>query len=317
MRFSLFSLANANARRRRMGLCLFCTGSTASADTSSHSSPDPVSRDCATRQTASAAPVSEDSASSSKGDFALVGTLPVWEETASEMAAQLQLRCQEQRPLTWVFAGDSLSLPGKSPIRGCSPGSYLIDFLRLTRLRSTDAFVFVESPGLKLETLGANEFSRIEAFRPDVLILTCGTRELLEATGTALDFETMFFDRINSLRKPGRIIAVNLPIHLPSLRGDDPFTANALVRLEALRACSREADLLVIDHWTHWEEAANNPWYSGNGQMPSARGCREIARLMVQELGLNRDTGSAETEAAKTQNSFSVEYAHGTGHRQS
>lgn len=298
MRFSLFS--PANGRRRRVGLSLFASRSSASQRSLS---PDSDTLPAPPGKQADPLALSVDD---------LIPTRPL---SAREMLEHLQLRSRLEPPLTWVFAGDSLSCPGQVPGRGCSQGSFLAEFLRDSRRRTADTFVFAETPGLQLATIGLNEVTRIERFHPDILFLTCGTLELEQALESSLEFESMFFRLVEALRRPGRILAVNLPPCLPFLTENETKATNALIRLEALRACSLEADLLLIDHWTHWETNADVGWYSSDGRSPSARGSREMARLTVRALGLETTRNTEQTLSNQEPNSREV--AHGAGHRQS
>ena len=197
---------------------------------------------------------------------------------------------QSTNRITWLFTGDSLSAAGRHPARGGTAVSYLVRTIRDRIGRQDDAFVTTTRAGQSLKQLLAEFDNQIARFSPDVVVLNCGLGELEQYDESLLEFERLFRELLNRLhQRRERVVVCTPPAHPFSA---SPPTSNQLVRLEAIRACTKESAAILVDHWSHWEQFATEDWYRSDGVHPGEQGAIELARLMIQELQLDRFAGS-------------------------
>ncbi|WP_437224484.1 SGNH/GDSL hydrolase family protein [Planctomicrobium sp. SH661] len=196
--------------------------------------------------------------------------------------------------LTWLFTGDSLSKAGQDQVTGAGLVSSSVRVLRDRFHRTRDAYISTECSQFDIQLLTSEFEERVARFHPDIVILTFGLHEL-QATGeSSLAYERRLMQLMEKLRSLKARVLVNLPPLFPGNRA--PVSADQLIRLEAIRACTIESSLLLADHWSHWEQHAESSWVTAGGDSLSEKGAAEMTRLMLGELDLIEYDAGRETK---------------------
>lgn len=206
--------------------------------------------------------------------------------SASDVGTGFLKLVESESPLTWLFAGDSLSAAGRQPARGGSFVSYLVRMIRDRIGRTADAFVTTAAPEQRLAEVLEDLQNQVVRFGPDIVVLSCGLMELLHLPETSLAYESAFHQLIQKIHERGAVAIINTPPYV--LLSDETQLADRLIRLEAIRACAVESLSLLVDHWAHWEVQATPDWYRSDGIHSAERGAVEMARLFVHELRLDQ-----------------------------
>lgn len=200
----------------------------------------------------------------------------------------LPLRLQSSPRLNWLLAGDSLQSVRQESETGEPLGGWGSPFreqLHVRGRRQSDMFISIEEPGLRLREAVLPLLEKAEAILPDLVFLTFGLRELSEIAESSLQFERQFHHCMNQLHAMGAMVAVNLP---PRTVAGNMNSPDWLIRLEAIRACSLEAGVPLIDHWSHWERKCDESWWTAEGQAPSSKGFQQMASLILSSLQLDQ-----------------------------
>lgn len=182
----------------------------------------------------------------------------------------------------WLFCGDSLYERGRQ--RADSP-TFARAAVRGLRQRAGTAkwrFVSTLLPEITLRDLLQQYETRIGRFAPQVVVISCGYRELSHPEAGLLEFERGFHELLARAQQSGAEVVVNTP-PWQSLPGG-ASRVDQLIRLEGLCACAVEAEALLVDHWGHWERRSAADWQRGTGFCPSPRGFHEMARLFLSEI---------------------------------
>ncbi|WP_437191818.1 hypothetical protein [Planctomicrobium sp. SH527] len=185
----------------------------------------------------------------------------------------LHRKFAETPVVTWLFTGDSTvsQLQNGSSVVSYTP--VVCSKIRDQCQRGRDIFVNSESPGLQLAEVLDHFSERIGRFGAHIVVISCGLSEVVSQEGSSLAFERMFHRLIARVRESGGVPVVNMP-HCTDVvrRGLD---SDALIRLEAIRACTEESVAFLVDHWEEW---------GGGGSVELGDGLGASAALDAQAL---------------------------------
>lgn len=193
----------------------------------------------------------------------------------------LHRKLAETPVVTWLFTGDSTVSQLQSGASLVSYTPVVCSEIRDRCGRARDIFVNSESPGLQLAEILDHFSERIGRFGAHVVVISCGLSEVIATEGSSLAFERMFHRLIARVRESGGVPVVNMP-HCSGVvrRGLD---SDALIRLEAIRACTEESAAFLVDHWEEWGGSE----LDGGGEGGTAEvDARSLAEVFIGALRL-------------------------------
>ncbi len=195
---------------------------------------------------------------------------------------------KDEAPSSWLFIGDS-----HTPRRVTESQPWMTyptmfsATVRKQFSRSRDVFIDATYPGSRISEVLFEFERRVLRFDPDVCFLAIGSQE---AESRNIDrFEQMIVRLLRWSKRFGCQLILQTPPCLPG-QGDAELTRH-LILVEAIRGISQEYDVLVVDHWEHWEWAATSTgatesWMDGETKTPGPVGHRQLARRMIRDLQL-------------------------------
>jgi hypothetical protein len=192
--------------------------------------------------------------------------------------------------LIWLFAGDSLSTPRKSPAWSGNHASYFVRLIGGRLSRDDDAFITTARPGGRMRDLLQRFDEDVARFQPDIVVLSCGCHELSGESQSLMEFEETIRQLVGQIRLNAGTPILTTP-SCPVPFEESTLLTDQLIRLEAIRACAIETHTLLVDHWLHWEQAASPDWYRSDCRTPSDQGAAEMANLFIRSLQLDKLDG--------------------------
>jgi len=194
--------------------------------------------------------------------------------------------------LTWVFAGDSISMGACHTQGHRSFGEFFSERMRWELGRQLDVVINTSVAGETARGLLHNLDHRVLRFPTDVVSLLIGLNDARQS-GTDLDeFHDTLEQIIHVLRDHEIIPLLQTPNRVD--RSEDARSLEPYVN--TIRDLAAHYGLACIDHWAHWAIAAANravlqSWLDGDGVHPNRRGHREMAKLIFSQLDI-LDSGS-------------------------
>jgi len=208
---------------------------------------------------------------------------------------------QSERPLTWLFAGDSIT-QGAVFTRGWR------DYVGLFRERlwelgrTEDVVVNTAVAGWTVAKLAPRIEERILRFRPDRVFLMFGTNDAGAGPDGIARFAQDYAAVIGECRRQGiedlvvQTAVPGLPVeaeHMVEAHYGAPADglrtamAHLPAYVEATRAAARELGVALVDHWSAWR--ALGPIVGGllnAGFHPNEYGHRLIAHTIFHTCGM-------------------------------
>lgn len=194
-----------------------------------------------------------------------------------------------ETPVSWLFVGDSFT-----PKNVTDPRPWRLFTSRFSGAvqahfhRPKDMFIDATFPRARLSEVLFEFEKRVAKFEPDVCFVSIS---LAEADTKSLErFERMFVRLIQWSRKFACQLVAQTPPCLPS-RHDSELTRR-LILIESIRGIAAEHEVPLVDHWGHWELAAEQTnhlkhWIDAESQTPGEQGHRQLAIRMIKDLKLN------------------------------
>jgi lysophospholipase L1-like esterase len=184
----------------------------------------------------------------------------------------------------WVFSGDSIT---HGAVHTHGARDYVELFAEQIRHPRWGELVFTTAfSGWQIIHLMEHLDWSVLRHRSDVVSLMFGTNDCADAAETTpARFGATYravLDRIAGAGDP-RVILQTPPGVRPEAAQDRFARLPGFV--EEVRAIAVERDLLLVDHFAHWERAGDESWYDDPFH-PNASGHVEIARLLCDALAV-------------------------------
>ena len=208
----------------------------------------------------------------------------------SQGIRQLPTLLTGEAPVSWLFVGDSFT-----PKNATDPRPWRLYSSRFSGAvqahfhRPKDVFIDATFPQARLSEVLFEFESRVAKFRPDICFMA---HSLADADGKSIDrFEQMLVRLIQWARRFNCQLVVQTPPCLPSR--NDSVLARRLILVESIRGIAAEHEVLLVDHWGHWELATVHTshikhWIDADSQTPGEQGHRQLAVRLIKDLKLNQ-----------------------------
>lgn len=218
--------------------------------------------------------------------------LNVWNIPSTEAARfgepalhpTLQDLVRQDRPLSWLIAGDALASPQPVEASLCDR---ITSELRSCPGREHDRIINAAWSGVTVSHV-RSRLPELLAHHPDVLLLLCGPAECSGPVSQLPQLESDVAEIIKHCAEHSALpMLATCP--LPFDAGRSSGTVSQLVLAEALRALAAEWDAALIDLRAAWEQYAIPPalpgsWYDDRGAHPSSIGLSQIAEQFADEV---------------------------------
>jgi acyl-CoA thioesterase-1 len=215
---------------------------------------------------------------------------------------------EEHRPVTWLFAGDSIT-QGAVHTRGWRDYTQLFKERLGEMARNEDVVINSAVGGWWLQSLLPRVDERILHFQPDAVFLMFGTNDATGGKDKLEQYRRTYCEIIRQLRNAG-VAAICMQTTVPMLPVD-PQGMTAMGRypseqvreaklaglrdrlawikeyVQATRDLAGQLDLALIDHYSAWEKVGGQRGQLMDGGFhPNEYGHRLIARTIFRELGM-------------------------------
>ncbi|MDA1015858.1 MAG: SGNH/GDSL hydrolase family protein [Planctomycetota bacterium] len=214
---------------------------------------------------------------------------PTHEDTADSdplLVDGLEELLASARPLTWLFAGDTITLGSRQ-----SPGwrSYVeltTDHVRTDLHRLEDIVINVASEDETILKFHDRLHDRALRFRPDIVSFMLG----LNDSAAGIDGRSRFRGRLertlHTLKEHGIQVLLHTPPRTVTESGSRYRDLPAYVCI--LRELASHFGVPCIDHWQHWEETVDGTdglqWLMDDGIRPGISGHQKLASLFNRHL---------------------------------
>ncbi|OHB55061.1 MAG: hypothetical protein A2Y12_10460 [Planctomycetes bacterium GWF2_42_9] len=191
-------------------------------------------------------------------------------------------------PLTWVFVGDSITHGAFHTYGWRSYPELFAERLRYELNRPLDVVVNTGISGNKTQDILDRLDWRVLRFKPDVVFLMIGTNDSTFGRDGIDTFRANISVFIESVRQTSAIPVINTPN--PILTDYLPNRKDMSLYIAVLREMAQVNDVVLIDHYQHWQTAKPNInsmmiWLN-DSLHPNEYGHREIARLIFKNLDI-------------------------------
>lgn len=206
--------------------------------------------------------------------------------------AYIQERLASDKPITWLFIGDSIT-HGALWTYGYDDFTELFDKrIRNEMGRTGDIIINTGVSGATTQEFLENKDSRCFRYDADILFIMLGMNDCV--TLSVEVFEANLKEMIkevkskNVTRKNVRPILMTPNVAPGRIHVLPPY-------IEVVRKVAREENVMLIDHFKEWEERATNPailedWVSAADSLmqihPTSLGHLKIAKSIFKAIGL-------------------------------
>jgi lysophospholipase L1-like esterase len=211
---------------------------------------------------------------------------------AEAMAESLQaLRARLRRPegITWVFAGDSITLGGHFTQGGRSYPEHFQERIRWEMRRFDDAVINAAFNGATTDTLAAALDHRVLRHRPDVVFLLIGSNDSRRGEAWLPRFRDWLETLVARLRAAGAMVILQTANH-PASNRPPALLHNDTLYMAEVRATAARLGVPLIDHWALWQAYHADPdtkvTWMGDTLHPNSRGHLRMALDIFRILGL-------------------------------
>lgn len=209
-------------------------------------------------------------------------------EPSAALAAIRELLHQDQ-PLTWVFTGDSITHGALHTMGWRSYPEHFGERVRWELRRMRDVVINTGISGDRTGGLLADLRWRVLRFEPHVVSIMMGMNDAADGPNGRETYRRNLETLVSRIRESGGLMLLNTPntIYLKNA----PNRADLPAYAEIVRNVAAQADVALVDHFAHWEQAKPNqedllPWLEDQSIHPGVYGHREFARLIFRELGI-------------------------------
>jgi acyl-CoA thioesterase-1 len=194
-------------------------------------------------------------------------TEPALPASPAELAVLQQKLGDLAHPLVWVMTGDSITHGAKWLGNERSYPELIQERVRWSLKRRRDLFVNSGISGERTTGLLADFDWRVLHFKPDIVSIMIGMNNAVLGPDGRKPFEADLREMIRQVRAAGAIPILHRtnPIDLETPRPAGSDNASAVARAdvpaynEIIATVARELDVILVDHWTHWQTAKPTP----------------------------------------------------------
>ncbi len=197
---------------------------------------------------------------------------------------QLPIRTNPN-PLTWVFAGDSITA-GVAHTHGrrCWV-EHLHERIRFELGRHRDVLINTGIAGWTTGGVWSDYEHLVARFEPDIVSIALGMNDSMAGPAGLANFA----DTLGELTRSSQELGALVVLHTPNTIGTGAFNGSADVAdyAGAVRDIAAELGTVLVDHHAHWQDAfgGDSPWlWLDEPVHPNARGHQEMAALTLSVL---------------------------------
>jgi len=192
-------------------------------------------------------------------------------------------------PVTWVFAGDSIT-HGALYTEGWR--CFSEQFTERVRWELRRLYDVVINTGVVGETstgMLANLQSRVLRFCPEVVLVLIGVNDALAGPDGQSLFRDNLHEIVRQIRQVGGFAILQTPNAVYPQHSR--FLRNLPAYVAVIRDVAHESQTMLVDHFRHWQQAKPEPdqllgWLQDQSMHPNVYGHREMARLIYRRLGI-------------------------------
>jgi lysophospholipase L1-like esterase len=225
-----------------------------------------------------------------------VGTTRAAEDALAPAPAELAILQQKLadigHPLVWVMTGDSITHGAKWLGNERSYPELIQERVRWSLKRRRDLFINSGISGERTTGLLADFEWRVLHFKPDIVSIMIGMNNAVLGPEGRKPFEVDLREMIRQVRGAGAIPVLHRtnPIDLESGNPAALSRADVPAYNEVIAAVARELDVILVDHWTHWQRAKPTPlarrdWLA-DPIHPNGAGHRQFSIEFFRTIGL-------------------------------
>ncbi len=229
---------------------------------------------------------------------------------ADKDLAAIQEHMKSNTEWTWVFYGDSITHGAKHTYGWRSFPEVFAERLRWELHKYMDIVINSGISGNGTGTLlnDHNYERRVARFKPNVVLVLSGINDIVSVTPDVT--KNLVTQLIQKLRADGIIPVLQTynTIQLAENPNND-YLRRTVIRYhrmegltQALREVAAEQDVILVDHYAHWQTVAADPavqnFWLGETIHPGAKGHLEMANEILKVLGLYEPVGTCSTVAA-------------------
>jgi lysophospholipase L1-like esterase len=202
-------------------------------------------------------------------------------------AAAIAPLLTRDRPLMWVFSGDSVTHGSRHTFGWRDYTELFAERVRWELGRLRDAVIDTAVSGRRVTDLAADLEWSVLRHRPDVVLLMFGLNDCVGG-GTLADFREGYHAVIEGIAAQDAQVILQTP-NL-SGPGDPERQAKLPPYLDAVREIAAAHGVPLVDHVPMWEGAIERnalEWWIAHGCHPNGYGHRALARQLLASLGLD------------------------------
>lgn len=215
---------------------------------------------------------------------------------------RIEALLQAGRPVTWLFAGDSIT-QGAVHTRGWRDYTQLFRERLGERARNEDVVINTAVGGWSLRPLAARLEGRVLRFRPDAVFFLFRTNDAAGGPEGLDGFRATYADVVGRVLQAG-VVAVVLQTTVPLM----PLDLGSLAAMgmpagklegvrrrlaclpdfvEATRQVAADLDVPLVDHWAVWQQVGFRVGQLSEGLFHANEyGHRLLARTLLRACGL-------------------------------
>ncbi len=197
-----------------------------------------------------------------------------------------------QKPLKWIFTGDSITHGAKHTHGFRSYPEIFAERIRWEMKRTKDIIINTGISGNTTQNI-LNDFNwRIGQFNPNVVSLMIGTNDCGDNRNISLE---VFEDNLNTLVTLIRGIEAIPIFQTPNtiIKEKTPERRRFFEYVSVMQKLAGEKQVILIDNYTYWQneilskgEIAISKKWLDDPIHPNGEGHSEIARLMFKKLSI-------------------------------
>ena len=202
----------------------------------------------------------------------------------------IQQKLKADKPLTWVFTGDSITQGALHTYGWRSYPEHFSERIRFEMRRGLDYVINTGISGDTSAKLLSQFERRIGFFKPDVVFIMIGTNDAAQGISGLESYKVNLIKLVKQVRQAGGIPILNTPNPILQESGSGKMRTSLLEYVQGIRDIARQEKVLLIDHWRHWETEKPDSdamirWLADSSH-PNHYGHLEMAKEIFRALGV-------------------------------
>ena len=191
--------------------------------------------------------------------------------------------------VTWVFAGDSITLGARHTDDRRSYSEHFAERVRGELHRSHDVVINAAADDETAHSLLSDLEWRVLRFRPDVVSVMIGMNDAAAGRARCSQFQENLRHIVKCIWADGALPLLHTPPYIDRRRA--PSHADLRFYAKRVRKLARELSVPCVNHWTHWKRTAESGaditgWLAADGLHPAAEGHRALSLFLFRRLGI-------------------------------